>query len=67
MVGFPEFFQIDTPVAFYGDQIVGSFLIIPDKKIFSVCFRIGQRDSGKFRHVVNGLVFRDFVPDMVLV
>lgn len=50
----------------YRDEIIISFFIIADKKVFCVRLRIGDGNLRQIGHIVYGFVFCDFMPDVFL-
>ena len=60
-----KFFQINPFIAFYRNQIIIPFLIIPKKQIFWFSFGIGQFYRICFFHIEYSLVFRFFIEDIL--
>ena len=66
-VVFFELFEIDTFVVLDGDEIVILFFVVADEEVFGITARIGDVDTTKFGHIINGFVLGDFVFDFFLI
>ena len=64
LMGASEFLQIHALVPLDGDEIVIAAFIIPDKQVFGIGFGIGDIHRGKLRHVINGRMLGDLMPQI---
>ena len=64
---FFELFEIDTFVAFDGDEIIISFFVITYEEVFGVAAWIGDVDTTKLSHIINCFVLGNFVFDIVII
>ena len=63
-VGGAEGFQINGRVGLYGEKVVIPVLVVPEKEIFGIGFGVGHGNFGHLGHVIDGLMFRDLVPEV---
>ena len=66
-VVFFELFEVDTFVAFDGDEIVVLLFVVANEEVFGITARIGDVDTAKFGHIINGFVLGDFVFDFLFI
>ena len=64
---FFELFEIDTLVAFDGDEIIVLFFVITYEEVFGVAAWIWYIDTAEFGHVVNCFVLGNFVFNIVII
>ena len=64
---FFELFEIDTFVAFDGDEIIILFFVITYEEVFGVAAWIGDVDTTKLSHIINCFVLGNFVFDIVII
>lgn len=64
---FFELFEIDTFVAFDGDEIIVLFFVVTYEEVFGVAAWIGDVDTTKLSHIINCFVLGNFVFDIVII
>lgn len=64
---FFELFEIDTFVAFDGNEIIVLFFVITYEEVFGVAAWIGDVDTTKLSHIINCFVLGNFVFDIVII
>lgn len=64
---FFELFEIDTFVAFDGDEVIVLFFVVTHEEVFGVAAWIGDVDTTKLSHIINCFVLGNFVFDIILI